>query len=286
MADYRKQFADALQAQGAATDPIEKQLESQIMANAGAERNITPTVALLDKWAGTNVASTLPKQESKKDKLMQLLQLKQGAAQNKLQGLGQLAKLQNDAEERSYERAFKEKMYGLQELSARAKLAKNAASAPRKLGSEDVKAVSYMDSILNNLSKLKAGLQQGQPLKMDILGYPVFGDNDASAARRNAVEAFGRNNSGGAIGVDEGRNFGNIISSLTDDDDMRLKKIDNLYNEILQRRNNYIKGPSVDYQGAGLPEATTRGPSANDSMDYDSMSPEALEALLAARRSK
>lgn len=248
MADYRKLLEQEILKQQGAVDPTQKQLEDQIMQPSGGP-SIAPTLGLVDHLTGSNFAGQEPKELSTKDKLAQLLQMRQGQQAQKMQGLGQLAKMQNDSEEKSAERQFKNKMYDMQLAVAKAKASKGAAGSPRKLGSEDVKAVSNMDALLDDLSQLKGGLQAGEPLRVDIFGYPIGGDNNASAAKRRAKEWFGRNQSGGAIGKEEGTEFGNIIAGLADSDEMRVQKVDDLYNKILQRRQNYMQGPSVHYQG-------------------------------------
>lgn len=183
-----------------------------------------------------------------KDKLGQLLQLKQQQENQKLGGLGKLAQMQGQQEASEAQRAFQEKMYGLKVAQA---AQKNMAGAPRKLGGEDIKTVSSIDFLLNDLDKLKGALKKGEGLKMDIMGYPIFGDNDASAAHRGALEWFARPQSGAAIGEEERKNFANIISSLTDSDEMRFQKIDDMIEKMKQKRQTYMYGPPAQYTPQG-----------------------------------
>lgn len=271
--DYRKAFQDAIMAQNNAIDPTQKKLEEQIMApSQGA--SMAPTISLIDNLTGSNLASGLPKEESMKDKLGQLLQMKQAQQAQKMSGLGQLAKMQNEGEQNSMERAFKEKMYGLQLAEAKAKASKTAMGAPRKHGSEDIKAMSNIDAMMRDIPKLKAALQSGQKIVPEIFGVQLGGDNDASAARKRIKEFFGRNQSGGAIGDQEAKDFYEIISSVTDSDEMKYKKLDDLHSDMQNRRNALYYGPSAT---PGLSSGSSVAPSGG--VDLNSMSLEDLELM-------
>lgn len=241
--NYRQMFEEALLNSQKNQDPVQAQLEQEIMSQGQKGPSLSPTLSLIDTFTGTNLASQAPQQVDKKDQLAQLLKLRQGAESQKLEGLGKLAQMQDAAEGRAAERAFREKMYGLQALEAQAKMNKSMGGGARKLGTEDIKAIDNIDMILGNLPKLKQALSQGQSLKPSLLGYTIGGDNDATTARRMVIEALGRLQSGGAIGNEEFKNFENLISAFQDDPTTRASKIDNLMAEFGRRRNSLYYGP-------------------------------------------
>jgi hypothetical protein len=287
MPNYRDQFAQELQRSSSAPDPIRQQLEAEINKPSG--QNIAPTLGLVDHLTGSNFAAQAPKVESTKDKLMQMLQLRQGDQAQKLGGLKALASMQGAAEDKALQRQFQEKMYGLQLMKASAKANKDAG--PRKLGAEDVKAVNSIDSILGHLPALQSALEQGHSLQYGITSS-IMGDNPATAAHRQILEDLGRLQSGGAISGDEVGNFTKLISQVMDNKEIRSAKIKDMFETMKKKRSGYIMGPSLDYTGPGLTEqdsSPARAPSTGTSSfshtgsNYDSMDPAELQARYEAR---
>lgn len=283
MRDYRKEFAQKLEQMGQTKDPLQAQYEAEVMKDSGPSATNRSLIALADNLTGSKFSQTLPQQQTTQDKLGKLLALRQQQEQQKLGGLGKLAQMQDQADARSAQQRFQEKMYGLKLAQA---AQKNMAGAPRKLGGEDIKTVSSIDFLLNDLDKLKRGLKEGQSLKMDIMGYPIFGDNDASAAHRSAIEWFARPQSGAAIGDEERKNFANMISSLTDSDEMRFQKIDDMIEKMKQKRQAFMYGPSPYYTPQNNQGGVSRDPSnqarpAPQGFDPDSADEASLDLFLA-----
>jgi hypothetical protein len=110
--DYRKAFQDAIMQQQAQVDPIQKQLEAQIMAQP-QNPSLRANVGLIDSLTGSRLSGALPAQESMKDKLAQLMQLKQGQQKQKLSGLGQLAQMQTQSEDKASARRLQEMLLGM-----------------------------------------------------------------------------------------------------------------------------------------------------------------------------
>jgi hypothetical protein len=277
MSKYRQMFEKALLDQQSAQDPIQQQYEAEIM-KSNEVANMAPTISLIDSISGTNLSSSLPKRESMKDKLGQLLQMRQAQNTQKMGGLGKLAQMEMQSEQNSADRDFKKQMQGIQLLNAKAKLAKAGNGSTRKLGAEDIKAVSNIDQILTQIPKMRAALEKGDALKPSLMGYTVGGDNDATQARRMMVEAIGRLQSGGAIGIDEAKNFENLVGTLFDDDTRRMDKLKELEGEFGRRRNYYMYGPDAQL-GGGSQRAPSSAMPGN--MDVDSMSEAELDAIIA-----
>jgi hypothetical protein len=264
--DYKKQFQDALLA-AQAQDPAQKELKAQIMRpSQGA--SIAPTLGLVDHLTGSNFASQAPKEESMKDKLGQLLQLRQGAQGQKLSGLGQLAKMQSESENMAADRAFKERMFGLQSLNAKAKLQK--AMGPAKLGSEDKKALGYTQSLQRDLQAYREAVKNGG-IRPEMWSK-AFGDTPTTALRKALVENYGRLQSGGAISGDEESRFGSLFGGMMDSPEIIEQKLARIENEI--------NAKSALYGGT---QQATRMPSNNSLTDYDSMSDEELMALISTK---
>lgn len=276
MADYRKLFEQAL-LKNQEVDPAQKQLEDQIMRpNDGA--SIAPTMGLVDHLTGSNFASMVPKQEGMKEKLGQLLQARQASKGQQLDGLGKLAQMQNAAEERAMERAFKEKMFGLQALQAKAKMAKG--NTP-KVGAEDKKALGFTQSLMSDLQKYKESLK-GNGIT-PTMWSKVAGDNPTMAIRNRLIENYGRLQSGGAISGDEEARFGASFGSFMDSPEVVQEKL-KLIEEEIMRKNEL-------YGGAGFVPTTggSRMPSGGSAskgsavdltqLNLDEMSDEEIMAL-------
>lgn len=279
--NYRQMFEKALLDSQNGGNQEMQQLEQQIMQK-GTGANLAPTMGLVDHLTGSKLAGLVPQEASLKEKLGQVLQMRQQMQSKKLDGLGKLAQMQDAAEARAQDQAYKKEMLGLQQLAAQAKLKKAESGGARKLGTEDIKAIDNIDMILGNLPKLKSSLAKGQSLKPSLLGYTIGGDNEATTARRMVIEALGRLQSGGAIGNEEFKNFENLISSFQDDPTTRAQKIDNLLSEFGRRRNSLYYGPqplppSAMASGSAAPMPTS-GSQAFGVEDFKSMSQEQVMA--------
>lgn len=239
MASYRDRFAQAIEQMGKQKDPTMAQYEAELMKPT-LKNEAAPLVHLVDTFTGSNMAKQLPKEESLKDRLGQLLALRQGMENQKLKGLQALAGMEQDASDKAMQRAFQEKMY---QLNLGKAMAKAQTGGKRKLGAEDIKAVSNIDMILGNIPAMKAALAKGNTLTPDKWAKYVSGDNDATRARRLITEAIGRLQSGGAIGIEEGDRFTAMTGGLMDDPEQVLAKLADLENEFSRRRRYYLQGP-------------------------------------------
>lgn len=261
MADYRKLFQDELLKANEGSD-VQKDYEQQIMrssrpSNAG-------TLGLIDHFTGTNFAAQEPKQESMKEKLGQLLQMRQGQQQQKLSGLQALAKMQADSEDRSYDRDLKNKMFGLQLQKARDK-----AMAGPKLGADEKAKLGFANEVVGGVRGLREKIKAGMGISPDFWANNIH-DNEVNNIRRAIAENYGRFQSGGAISGDEEKRFGHLIGSWNDNPELILKKLDALESEMSNK--------AALYGGNGM-SGGGRVPSMSggiNPMDYDSMSDDEL----------
>lgn len=236
MPDYRAQFAQALQNQMANKDPAMAQLESELQKPV-EQNSHRPIISLIDNLTGSKFAQQLPKQESAKDRLAQLLQLRQGQQSQYLGGLGKLAQMQGSAEDKAAQRAFQQKMYDLQLAKIGAK-----ANAPEKLGA-DVKAkLGYTTTLLKELPKLRALYEQDSGTIRPGVAQ-LFGQNNAEQVANALAENYGRLQSGGAINKDEESRFLGRLGSMMDSKDIKLAKLKQIEEEIADKHNIYGGAP-------------------------------------------
>lgn len=104
--------------------------------------------------------------------------------------------------------------------------------------------------------------------------FSLVGDNDYTANLRLFQEAFGRMQSGGAIGKQEEARFRAMMPTITDSSEMQAKKIQMLLQELDKREKMLQSNGSTNVQ-APQPASGT---------DYDSMSDEELMQLLNSGR--
>lgn len=272
--DYRKLFQEELNRVQKNQDPAVAELEQQIM-NQQQGANITPTLGLVDHFTGSNFASMAPKQESKKEQLAQLLSLRGQQQKQRLDGLGKLAGMQDGAEQRAAERAFKEKMMGMQGALAKAKLAKSGAP---KLGAEDKKALGYLQSLQRDLQSYREQVKDGG-IRPEMW-TKTFGDTPTTALRKALVENYGRLQSGGAISGDEEARFGALFGSMMDSDDVLKKKLDRIEQEIAEKNALYGGGPYAT-PASRVPSGGSASTKSIDltQMNLDEMSDEEIMAL-------
>jgi hypothetical protein len=249
MPNYRDQFAQELQRSSSAPDPIRQQLEAEINKPSG--QNIAPTLGLVDHLTGSNFAAQAPKVESTKDKLMQMLQLRQGDQSQKLGGLKALAGMQGAAEDKAMQREFQEKMYGLQLMKANQK-----ANAAPKLGSEDKAKLGYANEGILGIDQLRAKIKAGMGISPDFWANNVH-DNEVNNIRRAIAENYGRMQSGGAISGDEESRFGHLIGNWNDNPELVLKKLDALQGELKRKASLYGGGGVM--QASRMPSAAGGG---------------------------
>lgn len=266
---YREKFAQALEAYGQQKDPAMAQYEQELMKPQAQDNR--GVLATIDALGGTNFTGQLPKQESTKDRLAQLLQLRQGVEGQKLKGLGQLADMETRASERAAQQAFQEKMFGLKALQARNKMAQGP-----KLGSEDKKALGFTQTLSEVLPKYRAALKKSGEGLRPGLWTDLTGDTEATALRKMLVENYGRLQSGGAISGDEEKRFGSLFGSVMDSPEQIEKKLQAIEEEIGRKQALY----------GGGSHTPTRAPSQNNlgsidltNMDIDGMSDEEILAL-------
>ncbi len=244
MANYREQFARAIQEQGSATanDPIYQQYEAEL--NKPQQRNLAPTMALIDSLTGSQLSQAVPKEESQKEKLGQLLQMRQAQQNQKLSGLGKLASMQSQSEDKNAQRAFQQQMYDLQLAKARMK-----SQAPAKMGSEDKKALGFTGSLLSDIPKYREALKNGG-LRPGIWASAA-GNTPTMALRQQLIENYGRLQSGGAISGDEEKRFGSLFGDWQDDPKILEQKLNQMEEEIKRKHGLY-----------GGAAQTTRAPAA------------------------
>jgi hypothetical protein len=304
--DYRKQFADALNAQQTAEDPIQKQLEAQIMQKSQGA-SMAPTVALVDNLFGGNLSASLPKEESMKDKLGQLLQMKQAQQAQKLGGLGKLAQMQGAAEQSASERAFKEKMYGLQ-------LMKAGGASKNRLNPTDITKYNEGNQIPTMLKDIE-GTVNGNT---DLFG-PISGrvsslnpwdtrTQTVEAQIRSSAQSFGRFMEGGMLRPDDEIKYRKMFPNLSDTPDVAKNKLALVSRLLAQKQSSTVEAlrsggydvspidqnlsipnlPGIVSGGNDNnrePSTQTQAPSNynHQGMDYASMDPAEVEARYNAR---
>ena len=275
--NYRQMFEQALMNSQQQQDPAYQQLESQIMKQSAGPNN-TGTLGLVDHFTGTNLAQMAPKQESQKEKLSQLLQLRGQQQSQKLDGLGKLAQMQDASEARAQEMAFKKQMMAQQGVLARMK---QQAKGQPKIGSEDKKALGYLQSLQRDLgaykNSVKGGFAGGIRPEM---WTSVAGDTPTTALRKALVENYGRLQSGGAISGDEEARFGSLFGTMTDSPEIVAQKLARIEQEINDKSNLYGGGsiPSARAPSTGSFDMDLTG------FDLDSMSDDELMELARMRQ--
>lgn len=269
---YKEMFAEALMAQQNQQDPLQKQYEAEVMKKNEAA-NMAPTMGLIDHFTGSNLSASVPKNETTQDKLAKLLQLRQGAQGQRLKGLQALAGMEADDASKAQERAFKEKMFELQAMKARAGLNKGA-----KLGAEDKKALGYTQSLQRDLQAYKEAVKSGG-LRPELWSK-MAGDTPTMALRKALVENYGRLQSGGAISGDEEARFGALFGSMMDSPDVLEQKLKRIEEEIASKNALYGGGAYAPAPGRA-PSAAPRASGNVSELDPDSMSEAELDAALA-----
>lgn len=251
--NYKQMFADALmkQTQNQEQDPAYQQYKNEVMKPNSAA-SMAPTLGLIDHFAGTNLAAQAPKQESMKDKLAQMLALKQQQDQMKLSGLGKLAAIQGQSEDKASQRAFQQQMYDLQLAKAKMK-----AGAPPKLGAEDKQKLGYTTTLLKELPKLQAMYENGTATVRPGLVGTLMGQNDSEVLINALAENYGRLQSGGAISKDEEERFKSRLGGVMDSPEIRKAKLQQIMEEIQDKHNLY--------GGGGLGATNARMPSGGSS---------------------
>lgn len=269
MADYRKLFADAIQKQSSSTDPLYAKLEAELQRDvAPRDPNLAPTLGLIDHFTGSKMQESLPKVESSKDRLQQLLALKQGSESQKLGGLKALAGMQSADEAKSAQRAFQEKMFALQSLKAKQKMA-----AGPKMGSEDKAKFGFANEGIIGIRKLREKIEKGEEISPDMWANNIS-DSEVNNIRRAIAENYGRMQSGGAISGDEESRFGHLIGGWRDDSKLVKQKLDALESELTRKAALYGGGMPLAGDNTRAPTSAPRG-----DMDIDSMSDAEIEAL-------
>lgn len=103
----------------------------------------------------------------------------------------------------------------------RQKLLAEAAkkNTPASLNTTDKQRYDNLNMVINGLGGMKTALSKGDNT------FSLIGDNDFTANRDRAVEAFGRMQSGGAINKDEEARFNRMLPTVFDNADMQQKKL-------------------------------------------------------------
>jgi hypothetical protein len=300
MASYRDQFAEALKTYGQQKDPAQAQLEAELQKTA-VDNPHRGSIATIDALTGSNFTSQLPKQESQKDKLMQLLQIRQGVDHQKLKGLGQLAEMETTAADEAMQRAFQEKMYGLQLMKAK------GGRGGGQLKPTEVAKFNEGNNAPLVLKDLHGLIDSNADIFGPIAGR-IAGNNPwneqsktIDAQLRQAAQVVGSYLEGGKLMKDDEVKYRNMLPNLSDSPEVAKNKLTLVERLIAQRQNSNLdalRGSGYDVssidQGLEVPAlphggATTRNPSAAprvqapSSFDYDSMDPAELEARYRAR---
>ncbi len=300
---YREQFAAALQNYGKTQDPVAQKYEAELMKPQDVNPHAS-SVKLIDELMGTSFNSTVPKQESMKDKLAQLLQLRQGQESTKLNGLGKLAGMESDAQDKSAQRAFQEKMYGLQLMKA---------SAGRGGGQMKPNEIAKFNEGNNAPLVLKDlhGLVDTHssdfgPIAGRIAGNNPWNENAKTidAQLRQAAQVVGSYLEGGKLMKDDEVKYRNMLPNLADTPEVAKNKLTLVERLIAQRQNSNLdalKGAgyntsSIDHglEVPALPGTVTQGPAQRDpsaapravsaqALDWDNMDPAELEARYNAK---
>lgn len=111
------------------------------------------------------------------------------------------------------------KVQELEEKTKKAEFDKTTEGKIQKLGADAKKR--YDDNIMaaEAVNGMAAALDKGNNT------FSVFGQNDFTRNRAKFKEAFGRMQSGGAIGIPEGKDFEDFAPSLTDTKEQAREKL-------------------------------------------------------------
>jgi hypothetical protein len=302
MAQYMQQFAEALKNYGQQKDPTMQQYEQELMKPQDGNAN-AHLVSLVDNLTGSNFSSQLPKKESMKDRLAQLLQLRQGVESQKLSGLGKLADIEANAADKALQRQYQERMLGLQMMKAR--------SGRGAGGLKPTEIAKFNEG--NNAPLVLKDLHGLIDSNADIFG-PIAGRiagnnpwNEQSktidAQLRQAAQVVGSYLEGGKLMKDDEVKYRNMLPNLADSPEVAKNKLTLVERLIAQRQNSNLdalRGGGYDVssidQGLEVPALphggaapATRNPSAApraaspQGLDYDSMDPAEVEARYRAR---
>ena len=102
-------------------------------------------------------------------------------------------------------------------------------NTPAALNSSDKQRYDNLNMVVNGIGGMKTALENGDNT------FSLIGDNDFTANRNRAVEAFGRMQSGGAIGDEERESFIAMLPTVMDSSEMQKKKMEAIELEMKNR---------------------------------------------------
>lgn len=143
---------------------------------------------------------------------------------NKIRNLGDIEKIRIqkglDAQEKEKDRQNQAYLKSLDDQKK---------SDPKNLTGSDKARYDNSLMVLKAIDGMDGALAGGQNT------MTFKGDNDFTLNARNAAEAIGRMQSGGAIGVEEEKRFRAMLPTIWDSQEMQAKKLANLREEMTSR---------------------------------------------------
>lgn len=144
--------------------------------------------------------------------------------QKKIHQMDQVARLQ----ERNNQNAFE-----LQKIATEKNLEQQKKNDPNhkmaSLSGTDKARLDNALMVLKAIDEMGAALDRGDNTKS------LVGDNDYTRSARNATEAYGRMQSGGAINKDEEARFEKVLPGMLDTKEMQRKKLLGQRDEMISR---------------------------------------------------
>lgn len=203
------------------------------------QTDLSPLMALSDSWYGGNLAKSYRAPETQAQNM---------AAQQKYdnQAFNQYGKLADDemnllrqnlmGEQYAHKQNMDQANFDLRkdELNA-----KRSSYGQKPLAAEAIKRLDYIVDGSDALGRLRGAVAEGQSMRPDI---PLVGDNDFTAALRDAAEQYGRMQSGGAISRPEEDRFIKAVWKMGDTPSEVLKKIDKQMNMFENRKTRLLSG--------------------------------------------
>lgn len=299
--NYRQMFEEALLNQ----QPTQyEQMYEQELRHA-SQPSLAPTAQLVDSLTGSNFTSVAPKSESMRDKLAEAIKLKQAQQNQKLSGLGKLAQMQTDAEDKAEQRKLREQMMALQ-------MRKLGGVDGKQLSANEVAKFNEANSIPMMLDDVKVALGNASGIMGPVAGRIAennpWGDQaKATAAQlRAAAQKVGTYLEGGKLQAADEVKYANMLPQLTDTPAVAQSKLESVYRLVAAKQQSDVEAlraagynadpinknlniPELNPLVTGSPQygnqQTRKQPSNGKvslaGIDFNSLSDEQLDALLA-----
>ena len=219
--NYREMLANELMNRQNNPDPVQQQYENELMRDQG--RDISATVGLIDSLSGGNARSSLPKQESMKDRLGQLLQLRNGQQDQKIKGLTSLAQMQYQDDDRDWDRKYKMAMLNLRQ--------KKNGPGGKALSATDIAKHNEGNQIPAMLNDVSTVIQSNKdmfgPMSGRLAGMNPYNEKAQTmdSQIRASSQAFGRYMEGGVLRKEDEEKYRKMFPNLSDTPEVAANKL-------------------------------------------------------------